>query len=233
VKTYRIPTYKRIMVIGDVHFPFASPDSLSMVYALCEQMKPDVVVQVGDLYDMFSASKFPRSLSVMTPRAEMEMARQQAVDMWATIHAIVPSASLVQCVGNHDLRPMIRILDKWPEGEDFVKKALEPMLTFDHVKTIFDPTEELVIDDIWFIHGYRSKLGDHMVYNQNKTVCGHSHRGGVVYKPSGNRIIWELNAGFVADPFSAALSYRKQRLHDWTQGCGIIDNLGPRFVPFA
>jgi hypothetical protein len=232
-RVIKIPSYKKIVAIGDTHFPFVDSNALSMLYAVIEKTKPDVVVQVGDLADMLAASRFPRSLNLMTPRTEIALAKDQASEMWRKIRAIVPSANLVQLLGNHCVRPMRQIIEKWPEGEDFVKDSFTTLYSFEGVKTIYDPTEEFWVGDIAFIHGYRTKLGDHARFMNANVVCGHTHRGGTVYFPVGNEQKWELNAGFLADPFSAALSYRAQKLHNWTVGCGLIDELGPRFIPFT
>lgn len=231
-RTIRLPSYKKIIAIPDVHFPFCSAEALAMVYAIIEKEQPDVVIQLGDLYDLYAQSRFPRSLNLMTPEAEETLARHQATEMWATIKKLVPNANCFQLCGNHDIRPLKNVQAKWPEGEHWVKKEYLARMTFEGVKTIYDPTEELVIDDIIVIHGYLSGLGSHRDYNQCNVICGHTHRGGVAYRPLKNKIIWELNAGLIGDPESKALSYRSQKIHNWTIGVGIVDALGPRFVHF-
>lgn len=231
-KIYKIPGYKKIIVFGDIHFPFCDMNALSLAYAIVQREKPDVIVQIGDLMDMYAATKFPRSLNIMTPRAEFQLARKQSEDFWKKLSDIVPNAKLIQCVGNHDLRALARVIERWPEGEDLVRSGLEKLFTFENVTTIFNPKEELQIGDIYFIHGYRSKLGEHAIYMSSNVVCGHSHTGGVFFRRLHGRTIWELNAGFLADPDSAALSYRAQKTYTWTIGLGIIDELGARFVPF-
>lgn len=228
----RLPSYRKIVVIGDCHKPFVSADALSMVYTIIEKEQPDVVIQVGDLYDLYAQSRFPRSLNLMTPEAEETLARNMAIEMWATIKKLVPNANCFQLCGNHDIRPLKNVQAKWPEGEHWVKKEYISRMTFEGVKTIYDPTEELIIDDIVVIHGYLSGLGSHRDYNQSNVICGHSHRGGVSYRPLKEKVLWELNAGLIGDPYSKALSYRPQRLHAWTLGIGIVDELGPRFVHF-
>lgn len=234
IRTIKLPSYNKILVIGDVHFPYCDKNALSMIYALIEKEKPDVVVQIGDLYDMLAYSRFPRSLNLMTPRVEINLAREESTEMWSKIRNLVPTANLFQVLGNHCVRPLKQVIDKWPEGEDLVSEAFKQLYTFEGVTTIYDSREELFIGDIAFIHGYRSKLGDHMNNMRCNVVTGHSHRGGTFFKPYNNgAIMWELNAGYIADPFSAALSYRAQKLHDWTVGCGLIDELGPRFIPFT
>lgn len=184
---------------------------------------------MGDLYDAFSASKFPKSDIDMTPRQEVEWARGLAEDFWTAIKAASPKSICYQIKGNHDDRPRQRLIEKAPDVEAFYK-PLE-LWKFKGVHTIDDPREELILDDIVFMHGFRSQLGQHAQYNQRNTVVGHSHRGGVYYFKNWEKTLWELNCGYLGDPLSKPLSYTKQRFTHWTHGYGYIDDNGPRFIP--
>lgn len=220
-----------VLVVGDCHFPFTTKKSLTRILSLAQKIKPDVIVQVGDLYDHYAHAKFPRSHNVMTPRQEIEKAREMAENMWSKLQSASPKSSCYQLLGNHDIRPYKRILERYPEVEKLM--GFQDFYRFDGVDTVFDPRTELVIDDVLYIHGYLSGLGKHAIYNLRSVVCGHSHLGGVYYQRlSNDRVIFELNAGFIADIKSTPLSYTAQRYTKWTQGCGIIDEHGPRFCPF-
>ncbi len=183
---------------------------------------------------MYSAAKFPRSHNVMTPKDEIEMGRVMAEDFWNAVHREAPGAKKIQLLGNHDIRPHKRIMEKVPELEQFFD--FSKLFEFNQVETIHDPTQELVMGDTCFIHGHR-KHGTHFTYNLMNTVLGHTHTGGVVfakvYDPrlKKEKIIWELNVGYLADPTHKALMYRPQKWSRWTHGFGIIDKFGPRFIP--
>jgi Icc-related predicted phosphoesterase len=218
-----------IIAIGDLHFPFHDAARLRQVLDAVKSLHPDIVVQMGDLYDMYSFAKFPRTHNLMTPKDEVLRGRAQAETFWETIRKSVPQAELYQIKGNHDSRPLARVADKFPEVEALLN--IEALWQFPGVNTQVDEREELIINDIVFMHGFRQH-GHHARHNRKSTVCGHLHRGGVHYERLGDKIIWELNAGHVADVTSAPLSYTKQRkFSHWTAGYGVIDALGPRFVP--
>jgi hypothetical protein len=108
---------------------------------------------------------------------------------------------------------------------------------FPNVKTIEDPREELIIKDICFMHGYRTKIGDHLRYNMQNTVHGHTHRGGLHFEPYNDKILWELDCGFLADQNRLPLSYTPQRKTKWTLGFGLIQEidgmLRPQFIPLS
>lgn len=222
---------KRILVIGDTHFPFVS-SRISRLYDVAKELQPNHIVQVGDLYDMFSFSKYPRTHTIMTPRQELEKGQKMARSMWDKLKTIAPDAKCHQLLGNHDGRVMKRIIESVPEAETLID--IGSLFRFQGVTTTASEREELIIGDILFMHGFRSKLGDHVSHNKMSTVCGHSHVGGVVFVRLGDEILFELNAGFLAAEESKALGYTAQRrISKWTLGCGFIDEFGPRFIPFG
>jgi len=222
-----------IAVLGDIHFPFHSEEALNWALDIIKRGNFSHVIQCGDLVDFYSLSRFSKSQNSirMTPLEEIESARDLSVKMWENIKKVSPRSKCIQLTGNHDIRLKSSILNSLPELLGLVD--LSYLFKFKGVKTIHSDKEEFVLNDICFMHGYRSKLGDHCKHNLMCTVCGHSHRGGVFHMKLQNEMpLWELNVGFLADQKSAALSYQKQRWVPWTLGMGIVDDLGPRFVPF-
>ena len=224
--------WKPTLFIGDTHFPFIHQPTLNQIYEFAEITKPEVIVQVGDLYDLYSHAKFPRSHNVFTPREESKSARDGAEKMWAKLRKLCPKARLVQITGNHDARPMKRVLEVYPEAEDWITEIIQKMMSFDGVELISDTREELMLDgNVRVIHGHYAQLGKHRDFNVANIVCGHSHKGGVVYRQVRDEILWELNAGLTGDPSAKGLSYTAQRTIDWTLGWGWLDQWGPRFIP--
>ena len=223
-------TKSKILVIGDTHFPFHNQKCLNAIYKFNKDLKPDYIVQVGDLLDLYAHSKFPRSQNIDKPEEEEREGRKAAEKMWETLLKDNPSAKCFQLFGNHDLRPAKRVLESLPTMEHVVRRYYKELMTFPGVTTIEDYRQELIIDGIVFHHGYRSQLGSHRDYVLRNFVCGHSHKGGVVYKRLRDEIIWELNAGFAGDADSKVLAYTAQKIHDQTLGWGFIDEYGPRFI---
>lgn len=236
-KIIRLNSYKKILCIPDFHAPFVNFDALSMVYAIAESEQPDTIVQLGDLFDCYSQSRFPRNVNIYTPKAEWDLARSVAEDMWKKLRELCPKATCLQILGNHCVRPLLRIAEKFPEGAHLMEDAVRKAYEFDGVTTIHNPSEELFIDDIAFIHGHYSGMGKHRDYMRMNVVHGHDHQQYIVTKPvwdtnMQHKTIWEMSCGLLGDPFSAALSYRSQRIHNWVTGVGMIDSLGPRLISF-
>lgn len=220
----------KILVLGDTHFPWVHVGALEAVFQFIKA-NPDIayVVQLGDLYDMYSWAKFPRSHMIYTPKHEIELGRQMAEEMWKRIRSMLPKAQCYQILGNHDSRPMKKVMELAPELEIFVE--FSKWYQFVGVKSVNDPREWLSIGDVHFTHGHLTGLGAHARRFQRNVVCGHSHVGGVFFSQiESGRIIYELNAGYLGDPNTKPLSYTATKLTNWTLGFGVIDEHGPRFV---
>lgn len=220
-------------MIGDLHFPYHHKGALSVVLDVIKRDADQIshVIQIGDLYDFFSLSRFPRSHDYATPQDEITKARECAVEMWNYISKVAPRAKLIQILGNHDARLKLRLKEKIPELLNVV--SFNHLWVFDGVKTYHDEREEVVINDVCYFHGHYTQISRHARENQMNTVHGHTHRGGVWHGAVQNRPLWELDAGFLADPKSKVMNYTKQNWSNWTLGYGVVDELGPRFIPIA
>lgn len=222
--------YTPTLIIGDTHFPWVHQPTLERIYEFAKKYQPKRIIQMGDLYDAYAHSKFPRSLNVYSPVEEERLAIEGATKMWEKLQQLCPQAECVQILGNHDSRAAKRTLELMPTMEHVVAKHLREIMTFNNVNTIHDPREEYVVEGVAFLHGYRSKIGEHRDYMLMNAVCGHIHRAGVSYRRFKDQTFWELNAGFCGDPSAKALSYTSQKISDYTLGFAWLDEYGPRFI---
>lgn len=223
----------KVVAIPDLHFPWHHQDCLTFIYEIIKREKPDVIIQMGDLLDLFCGSRFARSHDVCTPKEEISEGRAGAVAMWKHIQKIAPQADLYQIRGNHDVRISKRVLDVIPEIEFLVEPQIEELFKFKGVKTIMSTSAELKIDGVVYTHGHYSKIGDHAKYLLKPVVHGHRHRGEVWYQQMNGYLLWELDCGFCADDTAVPLRYTPTKTNHWTLGCGMIDSMGPRFIPYC
>lgn len=232
-----IKPFKNVLVLGDVHAPYHDEKAVNKAI---DEGAPgaDLVVQVGDLADQFVFSRYARDPDMPGPSKEMDAARAAAERLWTRVKKRAPRAKCFQLLGNHDARTHKRIAENAPETIYFAKKGIHDFYTFKGVETIYDPAEELIVpvkgaygvQDHVFMHGYRSRLGDHATYNNLPTIVGHSHVGGVVCFRRRDSVIFELNAGFLGDINAPVFRYGQQvRIKRWTVGFGRIDHFGPKF----
>lgn len=213
-----------IVAVGDTHFPFHHKGATAWAVKLINELKPKMVIQMGDLLDQFSFSRYPKARKI-DPDEELKAGRKAAEAFWK----LIKCDEKYQIMGNHDDRMVKAALKGSPELVGIVEEKIEQLFKFPGVKTITD--YEFEYDGIMFQHGHRAKLGDHAKYNQCSTVVGHSHTGGVVSLRNRSGVYWELNTGFLGDIDTTAFTYLCQKkVNTTTLGLGIIDDLGPRFV---
>lgn len=222
----------RIVILGDLHFPYHNEKALTEVLYQVKHIKPTHVVQIGDLYDQYCFSRFTRK-NLDLPEQELTEARDQGRALWRRL--VQPGRKCVQLLGNHDIRLIKRVAEKLPEAQEIIKRSVMELYQFKGVKTIEDDRTISQIGNVAFHHGYLSRLGDHMRYLGKSVVVGHSHVGGVVFEQRDGRTLWELNAGYLADETAEPLRYRPTTTSKWTVGYGFIEyrgrQLSPIFVP--
>lgn len=225
--------FKKCLFIPDFHAPWGDMRVIEAACKYAEIHKPDYIVQLGDLYDFISHSRFPASKNIHTPRDEQRAARSQAEDMWKSLSSAAQKSKKYQLWGNHCERPLKRILEAYPEAEDWVNKMVTDLMTFNGVETMNDSKHELILPgNVMAIHGYLSRPGSHRDYNLGFNVIhGHLHTAHVMYKKLQGKVVFEMNCGIAADINSKAFSYTPQRSTAWSSGFGWLDENGPRFIP--
>lgn len=222
-------TNKTVIALPDTHFPWHS-QKIKKVYDIISDVRPDLVIQLGDLYDNFSFSRFSKTLNLMTPAEELVEAREGAENMWKNIRkAAGKNTRMIQLMGNHCARIEKRILDKFPEIESLVD--VHKIYRFPNVETQNSDREEFNYQGVKYVHGWLGQLGAHARYFDCSVVHGHSHRSGIIFYPRKSGSIWELDCGFLADETARPMQYSSTMTTRWNLGIGIIDKLGPRFVP--
>ena len=219
------------MVLPDTHFPFVDKKRLAKTISYVPTLKPTHIVQIGDLFDFYNFSRFPKSNNVATPNAEVRDGRWMAEAMWRDLKNAAPNAECFQVWGNHEERPFKRIMENAPALEKFLDKSLKEMLSFPGVTTMGGILDELEINGIIFTHGWSTQPGYHVKYFSKSVVHGHTHHGGTNYLRLNEKTLFELDCGILADYFSRPMIYRSSMTCKWTPGFGWIDSLGPRFCP--
>lgn len=220
--------HKKHAIFPDTHMPYTCWNVVEQGIKIVEIEQPDFVFQVGDLYDMFGQTRFPKSHFV-DPEYEYALGREMAEEFWYKIRKAAPEAKCFQLKGNHDDRPAKRLYEKAVELKPFVD--LKAPFEFEGVQTFHDSSKEIIVDGICYQHGFRSRSGDHMKFNLMPTVYGHTHTGNVAFQRVRDHLIWELNVGYMANPWDPALKYTPQKWTKWTWGMGLVDYRGPRFIP--
>jgi hypothetical protein len=223
---------ERRLVLGDIHFKWQHRRALKWALQLARDYRPTLVAQVGDLYDKWNWSRFPRSLSVCTPEEEENESRAMAEEFFGKLAQASPGADRIIIPGNHDLRPYLRAMEKNPESAHTVKAALTRDLSFNGYRTASLDHPEWVVGGRLYQHGH-AKAGTHAPHNQMSTWVGHTHTGGVWWFRNLRGLYFEANAGFLGDETAPVFNYTPHKtVRKGTVGLGLDDAHGPRFVPY-
>lgn len=220
----------RILAIGDTHFPFTDHYKLEKVYGIARELQPTHIIQIGDLYDLYTFSRFSRSVNLITPKDELLKGKEQAARMWEVLRDCAPKAARFQLRGNHSHRIVKSLMARAPEFESLLEGPISDLTTFDGVTDMKSHRSEVEINGTLFVHGWSTTPGFHMNYFGQSVVCGHTHRGVVIYKAHKREPLFELNCGHIADINALPLQYGETKTNSWVAGCGVIDKHGPRFI---
>ena len=224
-----------MVVLGDLHMPFHDKKRLKEVIRRIKEAQPDVVAQVGDLYDLYSLSRYAKSQNLVKPEDELFGAKRDAEKMWSEIQAAAPKAKCLQLLGNHDARLWKKLYQQLPElADSMIRDYVLPQYRFKGVVTTKSPRDHhdlrLNGERIRLHHGFLSRSGDHMRKWLCNTVVGHSHRPGIQYELINNKPVFEANAGYLGDSKSSVFSYNESSVKNWVRGYLEIDANGPKFI---
>lgn len=214
----------KVFVIPDLHFPYTNKKVLKKVINLIKQEKPTHVIQLGDILDQYSFSKFSRSLNLTTPKKEIKRGLGMARQFWKDIQKAAPKAKYLQLLGNHDIRIQKRIAERLPELESLFD--LQNLYDFKGVKVSKSDRDHLMIDGVIYTHGHYSKSIDHAKYYLKPTVHGHLHRAGL----STFGDLWSMDVGHLADEKSLPLSYTASKTSRWHMAVAVVENSNPRLI---
>jgi hypothetical protein len=149
--------------------------------------------------------------------------------MWQEVSAM--GAACIQLRGNHDQRWRKRIAESLPEAAMFFND--DRFFDFPKVTTARNDRDPVPVkvagEKVLLHHGWLSKLGDHCQHFDENALVGHSHKGGSVFQRRHDRVIFELNCGFMGMDKSYVFNYGAAP-HKWTVGFGVVDHNGPRFI---
>lgn len=214
----------KVLIISDTHFPYQDKRALAQVLRLIKKERPSTVIQIGDLLDQYTLSRYARSQNKTTPKGELEQGIKDAKAMWKAVQKAAPRAQCFQLSGNHDVRAKKRIQERLPEMESLFD--LKAFYTFNKVTTLLSDRDFLTIDGVVYCHGWLSKSIDHAKHFNKPTVHGHRHRPAIECQGK----LWSMDVGFLGDEKRFPFNYTMSKVTNWTVAIGIVENKKPRLV---
>lgn len=212
----------KVIAIGDTHMPWHDKKALKKIYDWVLKEKPQAIVQIGDNYDLYTLSRYYRTLEI-TPAQEIKKAIIEVNKFWQVLKGLSPQAKCYQLMGNHEARLRKRILERIPEIESLIPYNLAKC---SWVKYCDSDRDHICLDNVIYVHGWFSKSIDHARHFNKSVVHGHRHRPTLDVMGR----LWSMDIGHIANEKSLPLSYTQSNVTNWRKAFGIVEDGNPRLV---
>jgi metallophosphoesterase superfamily enzyme len=101
---------KVAVVLPDIHVPYQDTAALAVAMDIIRYVKPDQIVQVGDIVDFYPVSKYPKD----PVRGHGEELQRELDETKKLIQSLAELAPVTICQGNHEERLSKYLMDKAP-----------------------------------------------------------------------------------------------------------------------
>lgn len=211
-----------VLVIPDMHHPFAHPDTLAFLKAVRDKYSPTKFVCLGDEIDACAFSKYPKDPDGLAPGLEITRAREALIPFYLEF------PEMLICESNHTVRPW-----KMAFQSGLPASFLPTYATFLNAPDGWQWAHNHVIDGVRYIHGEgRSGFNAHIQFMRGykqSVVIGHIHSYAAVSHEGG---LFAVNSGCLIDKQAYCFKYAKNMPIEISLGCSIVHK-GKRaeFIP--
>jgi len=200
---------RRILVIGDIHAPFTLDGYLEFCEDMYARYNCNQVIFIGDIIDNHYASFHATDPDGMGGGDELDVAIEH-VRLWSESF---PVADV--CIGNHDRIIMRKAFDSQIPSR-WIKSYNEVL------GTNWNWVEQVVYDDVQYIHGEGGTARTKSKNDMMSTVQGHIHTQAYVEWSVGKMFkIFGMQVGCGIDSKSYAAAYAKN-FKKQAIGCGVV-----------
>jgi hypothetical protein len=218
---------KSILVLSDMHHPYAHPDTVPFLKAVKAKYKPDTVICIGDEADFHDSSFHDSDPDLDSAGVEL----QKAIKGLIPIYKLFPKVTVVE--SNHGSMVLRKaIVGKIP------RKAIRPYNdVLDAPKGwtwVFDAIVNTPLGPVYFCHGKTGTAGRLASQYGMSTVQGHFHeKAQITYISTPEKLMFDAHTGCLADDKSLALGYNKVNPKRPIVSILVIVNGIPQLVPMV
>lgn len=222
--------YKRILVMPDLHAPYHHKDALKFMESVKNNIRPDLVVNLGDEVDNHAISFHNSDPNLLSAADELVAARRTMNEL----HRIFPN--MLICHSNH--------------GSLHFRRAKAHGIPVEYLRTYreilfpdgggagwawnYQHTVHTPLGDVAFKHQCPAPAVNAAAHEGANIVVGHAHSNfEVSYKASRQRLYWGATAGCLIDRSALAFAYGKESPNKPMLGCMVILNGAPHLVPMV
>ena len=220
-------SYKRILVISDMHLPYQHKDAIQFLKEIKKEFKPDFVVNIGDLLDFHAINMHTHDPDLYSAGMELDRSKEYIKE----IESIYPEVTEVD--SNHSSLVYRRAL-KYGMSKQFLKPYGE-FLGTRKWKWVDDLTLTMSNGQrCFFTHGRSADILKVSQAMGMSAVQGHYHTKFVIsWWANPDNLFFGMNVGCLINQKSMAFSYAKNFRTRFILGCGIILNGYPRLLPMV
>lgn len=192
-----------ILVISDMHHPYAHQDVLPFLKAVKKKYKPTDVVCIGDEADFHDSSFHDSDPDLDSAGIEL----QKAIKGLKPIYALFPKVTVVE--SNHGSMVMRKALvGKIPRKA--IKSYNDILDAPKGWKWVFDCVVNTPLGPVYFCHGKSGAAGRLASQYGMSAVQGHFHeKAQITYISTPQKLMFDAHTGCLADDKSLALGYNK------------------------
>jgi len=219
-----------VLCLGDTHAPYHHKDTLDFLSDVSKYYKPDRVVHMGDVLDIYSVSSYPKSIEHKdTWTDELKKGRKFVQDL----AKIFPSLDILS--SNHDDRAY-----KASRISGVPREFLLPYMDVIGAPETWKLKKELRITvdsdrSNWLLAHTLSGGAASAAKTLNRSVVlGHSHtKFGATAFNNGSKVLWGVDAGCLISDKGSPFRYNKTQLGRPIRGATIIVNGIPIMIPMG
>lgn len=222
VKRNTEPTgLQKVLIVPDVHVPYHDKRAWNLFLKVAAEFKPDILVCMGDLLDMYTVSTFSKDPSRKASLGKEIKAGNKALDQLDALGA----TRKMFVEGNHEFRLARYLLEKAPELFDFV--SIPKLLGLDKRGWEFTPYKnDTKLGKLYVTHDVgmagRYAVQRSLDVYQHSVVTAHTHRLGLFVEgnAAGEHAV-SFSPGWLGDVEQVDYMHRTKAKKDWTLGYGI------------
>ena len=216
-----MPVVSRVLVIPDLHYPFAKEGHLEFLSDLYNKYECNSVVCTGDILDNHISSYHENSPSAMGASAELD----KAVESVIALASIFPDMKV--CIGNHDALPDRKaftggIAPRW------IRTVKEVLIAAGAPVEGWEFADHWDFDGVRYTHGTGRQAKARMVQDGISITQGHYHsRSSIEWLSNAQRTTFAMQLGCLIDSKEYAFHYGKAFADPFLNAGIVIDGKVP------
>ena len=216
---------------SDLHLPFHDERALAILYAILEDVQPDIVVDHGDTIDCQEISKYPKDPA---RRIALKEEIRMGAEHFAKVTELTPDAKHIWCEGNHEerLKRLIwGLAENRQAGEILTLPQVSEALAWGSLLGLTElgwdivhyPSHRLLFDKLILTHGekVRAQSGQsekaELEHYSKSGLSGHTHRIGYYGKKT-----YDGQLGWWGLGCLCAIRTHYVSFPNWQQGLAVV-----------